>query len=50
MDKNSKKFLETKAELDYTLYLMDTGQMKYYTIDEAEKMANEFLAKYGNIE
>lgn len=41
----SDEYLKNKAELEETLRLSDSGQLKYYTIDEAEKIADEFLAK-----
>jgi len=41
----SEEFLKNKAELEETLRLSDAGELKYYTIDEAEKMADELLAK-----
>jgi hypothetical protein len=40
----SDKFYKDKAELDETLRLMDAGEMKYYTLDEAEQKVDEFLA------
>lgn len=41
----SEEFLKNKAELEETLRLSDSGQLRYYTVDEAEKMADELLAK-----
>lgn len=41
----SEEFLRNKAELEETLRLSDAGLLKYYTIDEAEKMADELLNK-----
>ena len=42
----SDEFLKTKAELNETLRQIDNGEMKMFSLEEAEKGADEILAKY----
>ncbi|WP_262494143.1 hypothetical protein [Flavobacterium akiainvivens] len=43
--KFSDQYQKDKAELEEILRLSDSGLLKYYTIDEAERMADEVLKK-----
>ena len=44
---SGNEFLKNKAELEETIRLIDAGKLKRYTIDEAEKMIDELMARKG---
>ena len=44
---SGNEFLKNKAELEETIRLIDAGKLKSYTIDEAEKMIDELMARKG---
>jgi hypothetical protein len=45
----SEEFLKNKAELEEDLRKIDAGEMKMYTLDEAEKIVEEVISeKYVN--
>ena len=39
----SEEFLRTKAELEEDLRAIEAGEMKMYTIDEAEELIDKYL-------
>jgi len=39
----SEEFLQHKAELKEDIRKIDTGEMKMYTLDEAEKIMDQYL-------
>lgn len=44
----SDEFLKTKAEVNETLRRANNGEMKFFSMEEAEKGADDILAKYEN--
>jgi len=44
---SGNEFLKNKTELEETIRLIDAGKLKSYTIDEAEKMIDELMARKG---
>ncbi len=42
----SEQFLKNKLELDESLRLIESGEMKFYSLEEIEKDTDDLLSKY----